>query len=432
MSEPDILDQAAQLLSQGRFGDAERLCKSVLRRTPRNARALYLMGMSCCLREQYRKGAEWLEKARRIQPEDCETLYNLGKAYGILGRITDAIEAYQAALVSVPDHASTLNNLGMALIETGRTAEGTDCLRRLLAAHPGHKLAPVNLMNAECQQLPVTEWIAVCNRTLAAPDLSGDERYLALVQRGMAEWITGDIASLAATLRLAASALPFSDQSRYANIRRYETFLGALLAYRHENSSLYESGSENIFIVGDSHCLSYAGLRIGNATVKAHLIIGAKAWHISSPAPNQYTAALDSFMNSLPHSARLLCSFGEIDCRKDDGILPFLAKAGGDLEKTVTQQVERYVSAIATRAAAQNLRLDFIAVPTPHRDGFGAPQVAALFNRTLAACAAAAGHGYIDLYTETIDSVAAAGYSHGKLHIDLVHLKPETLLNVLK
>lgn len=426
MTRPDELQQAERFLSEGKTGEAERLCKAVLKRAPRNGRALYLMGMAECLREKYGKGIEWLGKARRALPDDPDILYNLGKAYSLTKREAEAADCYRAVLAKVPDQPSALNNLGMVLIDTGRTEEGITCLRRVLECDPLSLLTPVNLMTAECQHLPPPAWIAVCNRTLAWASLAPEERYIALVQRAMAEWITGDMTALADTLQQAAETRPASPQSRSLHFTRYENFLNALLSYRQENSAFYTGAGEDIFLAGDSHCLSYANICTDSGIIRSRLIVGAKAWHSSQGKPNQYSAALDTLIAGMPEGARLFCTFGEIDCRKDEGILPYARKKGLSPAKIAAEQASRYVDAMAARAVKRKLRLSFLAVPPPHRDGFGVPEIVASFNHSLAARAAEMGYGYVDLYTPALDK-RADGYARPDVHLDMVHFKGKAL-----
>lgn len=420
----DPLQRAAECLAEGKTGEAERLCREALRKAPRNGRALYLMGMASCLREKYTAGIEWLEKARRVLPEDPDILYNLGKAYSLSKREAEAADCYRAVLDKVPDQPSALNNLGMLLIETGRAAEGIDCLRRVLECDPLSLVAPVNLMTAECQHLPAPAWIGVCNRTIAWPSLAPEERYTAFVQRAMAEWMTGDMGALEATLRQAAAIRPAAPQARSRHFMRYESFLSALLSYRHKNASLYEGKGDEIILAGDSHCLSYANIITDGKIVRARLIVGAKAWHLSQPGLNQYSAAFDTLIAGMGEGARLFCTFGEIDCRRDEGILPYARKKGLNPVKLAGEQAAQYVDAIVRRAMERKLRLSFLAVPAPHREGFGAPEIVQAFNRSLGARATEAGHGYVDIYTPTLDD-AGTGYARDDLHIDHVHLKPE-------
>src|SRR6202008_158414 len=66
------------------------------------------------------------------------------------------------------------------------------------------------------------------------------------------------------------------------------------------------------------------------------------------------------------------CTFGEIDCRVEEGILPHFKKVGGDLDAQIRSLVGRYVSRTAEWAAPRQLRLHFVGVPAPYLDAVAA------------------------------------------------------------
>src|SRR5690606_23580570 len=79
------------------------------------------------------------------------------------------------------------------------------------------------------------------------------------------------------------------------------------------------------FVIGESHCLSAHGLVTQHAGSAqrwtARWIPGCKQWHLASPAPNKYKFHFERVVSELPQAPTLLLTFGEIDCRLDEGIL---------------------------------------------------------------------------------------------------------------
>ncbi len=423
---------AFQCLADGKPADAQRVATAVLKRAPRDAQALYLLGMSFCFTRRYADAIDVLRQATALDADNVQALYNLGVAHGEIRQHHEAIAVYRMTLDKDPGHIFSLHNLGMELVNTGQLAEAIPHLRRVQELCPTHAMVTDNLVRAECRLLPMDNWPALCTQALAVSPVSAENRYIILIQRAMAEWATGDMPSLSATLAAAADARPEAKNARIENTLRYEDFLNKLLIYRHAHPHLYADAAQPLFLVGDSHSLSYAGSLLtldGVARkISSHLIVGAKAWHISSGIPNPYAMALSTHVNRLPAGASLICAFGEIDCRPDDGILPYWKKTGGALQAIVAEQVTRYIAALTACATGQALRLIFLSVPAPHQINRDSRDVTALFNAALEKHVLTAGHRYVDLYKITLGNDKC---SHGELNIDAVHLKPEALTAAL-
>ena len=53
--------------------------------------------------------------------------------------------------------------------------------------------------------------------------------------------------------------------------------------------------------------------------VKPRMIFGTKAYHLSNQGCNKYKAFFKNYVSEIPDKALVLLSFGEIDCRKEEG-----------------------------------------------------------------------------------------------------------------
>jgi len=169
--------------------------------------------------------------------------------------------------------------------------------------------------------------------------------------------------------------------------------------------------------------------------------MGCKAWHLGNPQPNLYKWLLGSIVGNLPEGSTALCCFGEIDCRLDEGILPYYRKQGGDLQHLITDEAGRFVDTVAKAAAPRRLKLVFVNVPAPHLDALAEQHpdvsdgdksllvdIVKMFNLNLARAAAAHGHHVADVFAL---SAGADGKATGAQHIDEHHLKPDVLAAAL-
>lgn len=109
-----LLEQANQLLGQGKTEQAIAL---------------------------YRQAAE-------LAPGDEDAHYNLGIALARLGQTNEAIAEYEAALQLFPDFVEAHNNLGNLLLRAGRTDEAIRHFRAAIQALPDYARAHNNLGNA--------------------------------------------------------------------------------------------------------------------------------------------------------------------------------------------------------------------------------------------------------------------------------------------
>ncbi|MCP5005196.1 MAG: tetratricopeptide repeat protein, partial [Planctomycetes bacterium] len=87
----------------------------------------------------------WLEKARRLAPEDFEVRLNLGAALTRLGRPRRALGSYREALRLRPENPRTHFNLGTTLASLGEDDEALAALRRAVELNGDYRQAHFNL-----------------------------------------------------------------------------------------------------------------------------------------------------------------------------------------------------------------------------------------------------------------------------------------------
>ena len=420
-SDTEDLKKVSRLFTEGKYAEAGELSAVITARSPDNSRAFYLYGLCCYQTGDKVKAAEQFRRAVALNPQDFDSLFNLGVTSGELRRYTEAIDIYRSLLEKAPQYTKALPNLAQALIRTGRYEEGIAAFRQA----PKDVRTAALMLEYQCMFLPMRERAAVCNETLAFAGLPDHERYTALLYRANAEWVLQDDAALEASLAAASAIKPQPDNKNFISMSIYKNFLTHLLEYRKANPALYSGSGEPLFLVGDSHSLSYAGTAVRlegtDYKIESQLIVGIKAWHIATQEPNERREALAHYIARLPEGSRLLCAFGEIDCRNDSGILPYWKKTGGSLESTVGNLVKGYVVGITAMASKRKLQPMFLSVPAPHPMSGDRREVIALFNSALLK---EAGHRFIDLYKRTLGS---GGYADAKYYIDSYHLKPDML-----
>ena len=136
----NLLQQAAQLYSQGRFAEAEQACKKVLNKMPKNADALHVCGLTFLQRNITDKAVTFLEKAfkaakdnEQIKSNYVHALYaHANNLAAGSARYAESLPFFDLALKYRPRFPEALNNRGMALLELKKYTEAEKNFKKLL------------------------------------------------------------------------------------------------------------------------------------------------------------------------------------------------------------------------------------------------------------------------------------------------------------
>ena len=194
---------------------------------------------------------------------------------------------------------------------------------------------------------------------------------------------------------------------------------------------------ERILHIGDSHCLAFAHqeIKINNKalTIAPIIIKGAKAWHYCQAENNEYKTALALHINQMTRNKPLLISFGEIDCRINEGILAYCRKYNQSIEKVTVATAKGYIKWVWKLLTSKNLKPYFVGVSAPSKDYQNRytkkDEIARLtlirkFNETMQRQCKNLKVNYIDIFDVT---AGTDGYNNEKYMIDEYHLSPIAL-----
>jgi tetratricopeptide (TPR) repeat protein len=168
-----LLQQAEISRKAGELARAEALCRQVLEREPRNARAWFNLGAIHAAQGDAAGGIESYRRALELDPALAEAWSNLGELLGAAGDKAGEIDAYRRAVGANPQLAPVWSNLGNALLETGRAGEALAACRRATDLDPDFAAGWNNLGNALHASGEDEEAVAACERALKlAPQLA--------------------------------------------------------------------------------------------------------------------------------------------------------------------------------------------------------------------------------------------------------------------
>jgi Flp pilus assembly protein TadD len=127
------LARAYGLLREGRFAQAEALCRQVLVHTPRSAGALHILGLIRKDAGDTGEGERLLAQSVALDPGNADFRANLASLLRRLGRLKEAEGCYRDALALDPGHRQARFGLIRTLGELGRHTEAEKECRVLLS-----------------------------------------------------------------------------------------------------------------------------------------------------------------------------------------------------------------------------------------------------------------------------------------------------------
>ena len=195
-----------------------------------------------------------------------------------------------------------------------------------------------------------------------------------------------------------------------------------------------------IYHLGESHCLSYAHRKVKiqgiDYTISPKIIFGAKAFHFAREASDKYKAITAAHFVSLPKGSNVFLSFGEIDCRPDEGFMSAAAKYKKSIESLINDTVRGYLNWFCDQNAKKNHNLFFFNIPAPFYDEKYSTEVnnqvvntVRLFNLTLEKRIVDLDFKIIDVFRFTVGN---NGFSNGLFHIDKRHLASNAITEIEK
>jgi len=155
-----LLQQAIALHQRGQLDQAARCYGKLLKRSPRHADAMQLLGMVEHQRGQGDRAIEHIRGAIAIDPSRLPYHLNLSMVLRALGRPQQAAQASAAAVALAPHDPRAHFNLALALEDCSQSSEAIEAYRRAVELAPQHKSAHKNLGGLLRDQGRIAEAIA--------------------------------------------------------------------------------------------------------------------------------------------------------------------------------------------------------------------------------------------------------------------------------
>ena len=370
-------------------------------------------------------------RALEIDPEFAEAHSNLGNVLRDLGQFDAAAASYRRALAIRPDYAQAHGNLATVLLDLGQLNEAIASCRRALELQPDHVETLSNLGNAL--------WgLGECDQTILAYQkaLAIDPDSITAVWLVILHYLAGDMAQCRQMLDRSQHVMT-STKPEHLPARNFRGYVDLLLQHSSQlrEPNFQSRQLDHLYVIGESHCLAAHGevvrYRERELRCSADLVMGCKQWHLGNDQANQYKRKFEMAMARLPQRSSVLLTFGEIDCRADEGILKATKGARGkSLEEAARSTVQDYVSYVARVNVQHGHQIVIGGVPAPNislsslsaETAQQLVRLIRLFNVILREQANVTGMDFLDVYSL---SDRGDGIASGDWHIDNYHLFPK-------
>ena len=112
----EVLFQSARRAhSQGNLAEAARLCREILKTSPKHFQTLYLLGIVSSQLGQLKEAEHLIGEAIKVNPRAPDAFYNRGCMLQRLNRFDEAISCFDKAIALKPDYFDALANRAVTL-----------------------------------------------------------------------------------------------------------------------------------------------------------------------------------------------------------------------------------------------------------------------------------------------------------------------------
>lgn len=139
------LGEAESRLSSGNLQGCKSVCDAILRRTPHEPEALFMLGFIAAQERDFETTIDLLQRSIELDPSEAHYFNVLGVACKELGHFDEAKRHFQNAIRLAPSDDSIHNNLGCVHKEQGNFKEARLCFENALRLAPSDLDASNNL-----------------------------------------------------------------------------------------------------------------------------------------------------------------------------------------------------------------------------------------------------------------------------------------------
>ena len=351
-SKEHIFDLAIQFHLKGNISEAAKYYRYSISQGFNDHKAFFNYGTILQSLGKFKEAEFLILKAIELKPDYSDAHNNLGNIYRELGKLQEAEKLLIKAIELNPFFAEAHLNLATIFYKLGKLQEAELSTRKAIELKPDLAEAYSNLGSILIDLGKLNELLLLSKSTLKSKTIDQEYKLIAKLRIAIANLLRKDFS---ATLLYLNKIKELINQGVVDKIKSEES-KKYLCAYFEFISLLYpllEKKNEQPDVdliphLGESHCLSFAHQTLSISSklnqIQPVLITGGKAWHFANNQNNQWKSALTQQIKNHTYSDKVFISFGEIDCRKDEGILNYSIKYDKDIAEVCEETIKGYVN----------------------------------------------------------------------------------------
>ena len=399
-----IINQAFQLHKSGHIKEAKKLYEKIIDRGIMDIRVMTNYGIILKESGENEKAIKIYKDAIKFNPKKYIAYFNLGNLLRDYGELSEAKYYFEKAIEVQPDLRIAYINLAKVLALKGEIEKSNKIYLQCL------NFEDINIKNkVEINVNLLINYLLIGNFEKVKENTIMIKR---LIKKANFE------------------------QQRDANIHKssisYVNFIEKL--YPLLNLESNDKISKKIPHIGESHCLSFSYERIiidGKVrTIQPVLIQGGKAWHFCNSSPNKWKDSLNEQLKYHKYSEEVFISFGEIDCRKNEGILHYSEKHKKNEIKVCQETIKGYINYMESLLPKFYKNRYYLGVPAPTAEeetndkADKRKNMIEAYNQILKKEVTARKAFFLDVYNLTVNSRKE---NNNKFMADSIHLSPKYL-----
>ena len=148
MTPAKAVELAGQFFTQGRYQDANRVCRQIISQTPNQADAYNILGATLNALGERKEAVAMLKKAIKITPNAASYHANLGEIERQRGNLAEARVCFLKSIEIDPNNAQAYNNLGIVYYDRKKYRDAIQSYQSAIEMNPSFAEAYNNLGNA--------------------------------------------------------------------------------------------------------------------------------------------------------------------------------------------------------------------------------------------------------------------------------------------
>ena len=439
LSKEKIINKAIQLHIKGDISEASNYYKQIINEGCNNPTVFTNYGTILAGLGDSQEAEKYFRKTIELNPKDALAHNNLGNLLRELNKSKEA-ELYILNAIELNPHlAGAHNNLGNIMKDLGNLNKAELSYRKAIELNPDSADFHNNLESVLIDLGKLKELLLLSKLTLKLKSINQEYKLLTLLRITITNLLRNDFSKtlffleVLNDLKNKESTNSFASEKNKKFLFTFSNFITSLYPLL-EKEDKYPN-SKKIPHFGESHCLSFAHQTLSISSqlrqIQPVLITGGKAWHFANNQNNQWKDSLTQQIKNHSYSDTAFISFGEIDCRKDEGILNYAIKNDKDILKICEETIRGYVLYMEKFLSSYYSKRYYFGIPAPTRrknlfDDLDLKRITMIksFNSILKKEVLSQGSYFLDIYKLTSDN---EGLNNNIHMCDSTHLSPKCL-----